>query len=534
MWAADHTVNQCPCGAIFSILTRKHHCRKCGLIFCNACTGLRSTIPSFQIGAWEGTERVCNACYASIRKLESVEYTMRVFAVLPFNMPNICKQWTQANQALHKVIREIPKKMLHSKYSRLEQTLLKHHIRKAVQWKIRRLCIMGIHENFQLTCSDMVQVLNCHYGIHILRTHKTWVLSQFKHFHQQDIIMFIPLWIQTSIITALIDTNTDINFAYAVYFECAAKSDEKSKHILKYLLKHISTNIHKEIKATEIMIQAVERSIVRKTNITPAKLPYNTSVTVRGVNSVRQLGSNSRPHIVSLETSSGTINILVKNTDVRKDRCTMIICKLLHDLCGIRCLTYPVFPTQRGGWIQMLESKTLYELGNNLSTYIYNQYPDTPPNITRSIFRKSVVGSCILSYIIGLGDRHLQNIVVCNGELAHIDFSYMFGHDPKIAQPLRVTAPTIQMMGGKESNGYRIFLTEVEEAFAQVQQYSSLWCIILENIAHADLYTLAEIRNHSNLIGTPAIEVIDIVKNHSDTWVHTLGDVVHGIFQFKF
>lgn len=542
MWAADHTTNRCPCGTSFSLMTRKHHCRKCGKIFCNACTGMKSTIPSFQTGAWEGRERVCNPCYNSIRVLESIEYLMRVFALLPFNMPNVCKKWTKANRALQGVIQRIPRKMLHSKYSRLERTLLKtrraarsvaHSVARAVEWKIRRLCILGIHEDFQVSCSQMVQLLNCHYGTHILRTHRKWVLTQFKSFSTKDIIMFIPLWMQTNIVPELMDRAADIKFAYALHFECEARSDEKSKIILATLKKHISKDIKNEIKATGNMIKAVELNIIRKTNIIPAKLPYDTEVTVYQVLNVVQLGSNSRPHVITLQTSKGDLNILVKNADLRKDRCTMIICKLLHSLCGIKCLTYPVFITQRGGWIQMLQSKTLYELGNDLSTHIYNQFQETPPKITRAKFRKSVVGSCILSYIVGLGDRHLQNIVVCNGELAHIDFSYMFGHDPKISQPLRVTAPTIQMMGGKESEGYQLFLKEVEQAFAQVQNYSSLWCTLLENIAHAGLYTLAEIRNHSNLIGTPVIEVVDIVKNHSDTWVHAIGDVVHGIFQFK-
>jgi phosphatidylinositol 3-kinase len=241
----------------------------------------------------------------------------------------------------------------------------------------------------------------------------------------------------------------------------------------------------------------------------------------------------SKPHAVTLDTSAGEIQVLIKTADLRKDKCTMVLCQMLQRM-GIRCLVYPVFVTPRGGWVQMLASKTLYELGNSLSTYVYNQFPNTPPKITKAKFRRSVVGSCILSYIIGLGDRHLQNIVVCNGELTHIDFSYMFGHDPKITQPLRVTAPTIQMMGGKDSPEYALFLCEVQEAFETVRAQRSLWCTLLENIAHAELYTLSEIRRHAKLIGSPGVKVVDIVKNHSDTWVHALGDVVHGIFQFKF
>ena len=37
---ADHCSN-CDCGVKFSLFTRRHHCRSCGLIFCSRCSPLR-------------------------------------------------------------------------------------------------------------------------------------------------------------------------------------------------------------------------------------------------------------------------------------------------------------------------------------------------------------------------------------------------------------------------------------------------------------------------------------------------------------
>lgn len=540
MWIADHTVNQCSCGKVFSLLTRRHHCRKCGHIFCDQCTSGKATIPSFARDRWEGQQRVCAPCHDSIRTMKSVEYLVRVFALLPFDMPPVCKKWRLATATLSSVVQQIPQKMLHVQYSRLERTLLRTRsgtpwaTRLGTPWAIRRLCIVGLHEDVDVSCSDMVQILNSHYGVHVLQMHKAWVLRQFDRFETSDIVRFMPWWLQTNVVLDLLDLHVRIDFAYALYFECAADAtNDRNQRVLRALLKRMSPETKNEIKATDNLIRAVERSIVRPTTIVPAKLPYDPSVTVYRVLGVVQLGSASKPHAVTLDTSVGEIQVLIKTADLRKDKCTMVLCRMLRGM-GIRCLVYPVFVTPRGGWVQMLASKTLYELGNSLSTYVYNQFPDTAPKITKAKFRRSVVGSCILSYIVGLGDRHLQNIVVCNGELTHIDFSYMFGHDPKITQPLRVTAPTIQMMGGKDSPEYALFLREVQEAFEIVRARRSLWCTLLENIAHADLYTLSEIRRHAKLIGSPGVEVVDIVKNHSDTWVHALGDVVHGMFQFKF
>ena len=50
----------------------------------------------------------------------------------------------------------------------------------------------------------------------------------------------------------------------------------------------------------------------------------------------------------------------------------------------------------------------------------------------RRKFIKTCVSSCVLCYVLGVGDRHLENILVTkDGQLLHIDFSYILGDDPK-------------------------------------------------------------------------------------------------------
>ncbi|AEO53419.1 hypothetical protein MYCTH_2294713 [Thermothelomyces thermophilus ATCC 42464] len=45
-WQPDSEQTYCPiCGTQFSIFVRKHHCRKCGRVVCNACSPHRITIP---------------------------------------------------------------------------------------------------------------------------------------------------------------------------------------------------------------------------------------------------------------------------------------------------------------------------------------------------------------------------------------------------------------------------------------------------------------------------------------------------------
>ncbi|KAM6163942.1 hepatocyte growth factor-regulated tyrosine kinase substrate isoform 2-T2 [Rhynchocyon petersi] len=53
------------CRVQFSVVTRKHHCRACGQIFCAKCSSRYSTIPKFGI---EKEVRVCEPCYEQLNK----------------------------------------------------------------------------------------------------------------------------------------------------------------------------------------------------------------------------------------------------------------------------------------------------------------------------------------------------------------------------------------------------------------------------------------------------------------------------------
>mmetsp|Transcript_20142 Transcript_20142/g.77105 ORF Transcript_20142/g.77105 Transcript_20142/m.77105 type:complete len:572 (-) Transcript_20142:29-1744(-) len=60
-WLPDHAQIRCfTCRIPFGLLIRKHHCRLCGYIFCDNCTSLRASFPSWF--GYEGPQRVCSAC----------------------------------------------------------------------------------------------------------------------------------------------------------------------------------------------------------------------------------------------------------------------------------------------------------------------------------------------------------------------------------------------------------------------------------------------------------------------------------------
>ena len=64
-WRHDTLANKCMnCNKPFGVLTRKHHCRKCGDIFCNKCSKSKKVVEG-----WGGEkQRVCDKCAAILDK----------------------------------------------------------------------------------------------------------------------------------------------------------------------------------------------------------------------------------------------------------------------------------------------------------------------------------------------------------------------------------------------------------------------------------------------------------------------------------
>jgi len=65
VWVPDLDVTNCPvCDLLFTVIHRKHHCRKCGKVVCSDCSKDRMWVPNMK----EKKVRVCAVCFKQPQK----------------------------------------------------------------------------------------------------------------------------------------------------------------------------------------------------------------------------------------------------------------------------------------------------------------------------------------------------------------------------------------------------------------------------------------------------------------------------------
>lgn len=68
----------------------------------------------------------------------------------------------------------------------------------------------------------------------------------------------------------------------------------------------------------------------------------------------------------------------------------------------------------------------------------------------------SCAGYAVATYLIAVGDRHLENLMVTkNGNMFHVDFGFILGKNPPkkglFVPQIRINKPMILGMGGMDS-----------------------------------------------------------------------------------
>ena len=277
-----------------------------------------------------------------------------------------------------------------------------------------------------------------------------------------------------------------------------------------------------------------------KTSILPldiSKIFYNRITVIQ---------SQTKPIFIPyLDSIGNKHSIIFKFEDVRKDYIINSIIKCMNKILirhgyDMEIVTYDILPIDKSrGIIQIVDNaETIESIKNkfkgSILNYILHHNPDTPVGVLRSRFIKSTAFYCILTYLMGVGDRHLDNIMVTHdGRLFHIDFSYIFGIDCKpLAPQIKIIQEMIDVMGGTDTEYYNTFKDYCIEIYnilrTHVNVFACFFNLFDKNTNNIDIerrFLLGEYSEQANL---QMSKIIELNKNKTSS---SISDLIHHYYK---
>ena len=228
----------------------------------------------------------------------------------------------------------------------------------------------------------------------------------------------------------------------------------------------------------------------------PLPLPLDPSVMITGVDAGETLvfKSSLSPIMMAFKTTtSQKYKILFKSgDDLRQDQLVIQIITLMDQLLqkenlDLKLSPYKILATGvTAGAAQFVPSASLQGIvnkykGNTVLAYLKYNNPDDkgPLGVRKEAFEtfiKSCAGYCVITYLLGVGDRHLDNLLLApDGHFFHADFGFILGRDPKpFAPAMKLCKEMVDGMGGPNSEHYRQFKQYCFTAYTTLRKSSNL------------------------------------------------------------
>jgi len=230
---------------------------------------------------------------------------------------------------------------------------------------------------------------------------------------------------------------------------------------------------------------------------------------------IDRVGPTARPHSVILKVGD----------DLRQDALTIQILRLMdrywkNEGLDLRLRPYNCVAT--GDFTGMIEvvlnSATAANInadhgGNtktgsaksvmisSVLTKWLEQHNPTPEQFRRAQenFKLSCAGYCVATYVMGIGDRHNDNIMLQkSGHLFHIDFGHFLGNYKKKFGVERERAPFVftpqfaHILGGSSSDIYKEFLSIVARAYNVLRKHANVFIILFRLMLQAGIPELTK------------------------------------------
>ena len=279
----------------------------------------------------------------------------------------------------------------------------------------------------------------------------------------------------------------------------------------------------------------------------PFTLAFDSRLQCRGVNAAKckVFSSKKLPQLVRLRNSEpgcGEVPIIFKvGDDMRQDMLTIQLIRVMDSIwlengLDLRMKTYRVTATHdQVGMVEFVtRSKTTKEIqkeyGGALGAFkkeplkeFLSQYNTDEDSFMRSVdnFIRSCAGYCVATYILGIGDRHNDNIMMSEtGHLFHIDFGHFLGNFKsrlginRERTPFVFTEEMAYVMEGKDSQSFNTFNDYCCLAYNQIRKVGRRFINLFKMMISAGM---PELQKKENIIYLRDMLSLQMTDMEADT-----------------
>lgn len=253
-----------------------------------------------------------------------------------------------------------------------------------------------------------------------------------------------------------------------------SESDNFFKFLIRFICKNYDLQLMNNIYKMNRIIMSLLNFDLNEKEL-PIIYPFDINYRIIKIIKTEIIDSNTKPILVEAQIINKELNkknikfIIKKDKNLRKEQ--LIACLIdifLHKLHNLNLQIIPSYKiimiSKDVGVIEYIEnSHTLRSIGTKgytLQNYILNLNINNKLDTIKTRFVHSLSISSAIAYIIGLGDRHLDNIMINDiGQIFHIDYGYIMNNPIKLfnTPEIKLTNDIIDFLGGNNSVYYQEF-----------------------------------------------------------------------------
>ncbi|XP_013404834.1 phosphatidylinositol 3-kinase catalytic subunit type 3 [Lingula anatina] len=243
----------------------------------------------------------------------------------------------------------------------------------------------------------------------------------------------------------------------------------------------------------------------------PIPLPLDPEVKIKALlpDKATLFKSQLMPCKLAFKTVEETeyIAMFKLGDDLRQDQLVLQMISLMDKLLrqenlDLKLTPYKVLATScKNGFVQIVESTNVAVVlssEGSIQNFLrkYSPFETGPYGIRNEVmdnYVKSCAGYCVLTYLLGVGDRHLDNLLITkSGKMFHIDFGYILGRDPKpFPPPMKLSKEMVEAMGGTSSKQFEDFRTLCYTSFLHLRRSANLILNLFSLMIHANVPDIA-------------------------------------------